>query len=504
MRWLPSTKVSRMKHRPILIFTLLVLLGCLPVQAALRPEVEQVLTHKWLARSQYSVHVVRLGKDAGSSTEMLALNAHDRRIPASNLKLVTTAAALDTLGSDFRFRTVLAMRGKDVVIWGDGDPTLGDTELLKGTGWTSTTVFETWAKQLSEMGITSIENVVIDDSVMDDTFVHPHWPVDQIHKRYVAGVGGLNLNANCIDFLLRVGSLGAVVDYSIDPPTRYVTVDNTCKYGKKNAVWLTRHADSRQVILGGETNASSAGPISVTVVDPPMYAGTVLSETLRKYGIQVTGQVLRDRTDREAYAAADEEGKATWQLVAIHETPIGPVLARCNKDSMNLYAEALCKRLGFEKTHTSGSWENGTAAIGEYLEKIGIAASEFSIDDGSGLSKENRISAVTLTQVLSNNFFGPNRDAWLASLSVGDTDGTLHNRFRGGNLGGRVFGKSGYVNGVSSLSGYLHARDGNWYAFSILMNNIPDGTNSVMKELQERIVQAIENNTEELASIPHN
>ena len=127
--------------------------------------------------------------------------------------------------------------------------------------------------------------------------------------------------------------------------------------------------------------------------------------------------------------------------------------------------------------------------------RIGIPAAEFALDDGCGLSKENRISPHALASVLAYNFTSKNRDAFVESLSIAGVDGTLEHRFDAADvrdLRRRVVGKSGYVEGVSTLSGLLHAGNGNWYAFSIMMNGIPKGSNGYIKPLQERIVRAID------------
>jgi D-alanyl-D-alanine carboxypeptidase/D-alanyl-D-alanine-endopeptidase (penicillin-binding protein 4) len=153
---------------------------------------------------------------------------------------------------------------------------------------------------------------------------------------------------------------------------------------------------------------------------------------------------------------------------------------------MNLYAEALCKR---------SSWENGTAATGAFLESLNISRDEFNLDDGCGLSKKNVVSPNVLAKVLEHEFHSKQRDTYMNSLAIAGIDGTFEHRFAGTDLRGRVFGKSGYVNGVSTLSGYLKGKDGQWYAFSILMNELPPGTVLGAKQLQERIVKAIDAST---------
>ena len=471
-------------------------------RADLTADVRRAVQNKAIKPDKLGVEIIRLGSGANGN-ESRTVFQHNATLPlgpASNLKLVTTTAALELLGPDFRFRTMLAVRaapggGHDVAIVGDGDPTLGDAEMLQKLGWGVDTVFANWAGVLKERGVARVRNVVVDDSVFDEVFVHPNWPVEQQHKRYVAQVGGVNLNANCVDFFLRVTSYGEYVAYSTDPATEYISVANVCVTGDKNAVWLARDLGRNSVVLRGETDASNTVPISVTVHDPSMYAATVLAETLRKSGIKVQGEALRDRTIRQSLVEANpaQAGADRWIPTAVHETPLATVLARANKDSMNLYAEALCKRIGHTTSGQPGSWENGTAAIGAFVQSLGIDKSELVIDDGCGLSKQNEISANAVARVLSHTFAGDKRQAFLDSLSVAGADGTLEKRFRDSDLRGRVFGKTGYIAGVSSLSGYVRTKDDQWYCYSILMNGISDVASA--KLVQEQVVKAIDNQT---------
>ncbi len=475
---------------------LLFLLAPPLVRADLASDVHAVLSDKLLSKGEVGVEIIRLGNSPGESRTIYESKAAVPRIPASNLKLVTTAAALEKLGADFQFKTMLAGRGADVALIGDGDPTLGDAEMLRKLGWDVDTVFRSWAEMLKKRGVTEVRDVYVDDSIFDEIFAHPSWPPEQVHKRYVAQVGGVNLNANCLDFYLRTNGAGQEVLYRTDPSTKYATIRNTCVAGTRNAVWLSRQPGTNDIVLRGETDVSNDEPISVTIHDPPLFAATVLAETLAGNGIRITGQVRRDRTIRASLAGAATQPATNpaevWTPLAIHATPLGAVLARANKDSMNLYAESLCKRIGAAATGQSGSWENGTAATMAFLESLGISGQEVSLDDGCGLSKRNAISPNAIAKVLEHKFHDADRDAYMSSLAVAGVDGTFENRFKDSDLRGRVFGKSGYVSGVSSLSGYLKAKDGQWYAFSIIMNRLPEGTNSGAKALQERIVKAID------------
>lgn len=486
--------------RAVLFFklTFVLLIASLVSSAAggLADDVRAVLRDKALDKVDVGIKIVRL--DAGGPVSLYENKSDALFVPASNLKLITTSAALHRLGPEFRFRTYMLLNGNNVVLVGDGDPTLGDAEMLKKVGWDVTTVFQSWAQQLAKKNITLVGDVVVDDSVFDQVFLHPNWPADQVHKRYVAEVGGVNLNANCVDFLVQSTSRGRYATYTINPDTRYITVANTCLTGGDNAIWLSRMPQANDIILRGETRQSLEVPVSVTIHDPPMFAATVLAETLAGNGVQVTGQVRRDRTAQMQFAEAQHNsaqgGTATagqWAVLAVHETPLPMVIARANKDSMNLYAESLCKRLGHAATGDSGSWENGLAAIAQFLTSDArVPANQFSLNDGSGLSKLNVISPNAIVRVLAFNHASPASKEFMDSLSIAGEDGTLSDRFRGSDLQHRLFGKSGYISGVSSLSGYFQGKDQRWYAFSILMNNIPVGSNSMMKALQERIVAA--------------
>jgi D-alanyl-D-alanine carboxypeptidase/D-alanyl-D-alanine-endopeptidase (penicillin-binding protein 4) len=475
----------------IFAFILVWVLGGSVALADMQSEIRATLQDKLLHKATVGIEVVQLGSSASQVKPIYSLDSDSPLVPASNLKLAITSAALDGLGPDFKFRTMLVRVGDDLVIIGDGDPTFGDAEYLKRAGWDVTTVFQHWAGQLQKLKIAAVHDVIVDDSVFEEPAVHPHWPMDQIDQRYVAEVAGLNLNANCVDFTISPGAMGQAVQYSTNPLTRYLTVRNTCVTGSENAVGLSRDAGSNDVLLHGEMPARGTVTASVTVHDPSMFAATVFGETLRSTGIKVTGTVRRDRTVRSRHDA----GALKWTVLGINETALPTALARANKDSMNLYAECLCKRLGFAEAHEPGSWANGTAAVGKFLHHAGVPAEQFTLDDGCGLSKFNSISPQAICKVLTYNFYSPNRQTFAASLAVAGVDGTLDDRFRGSDIRGRLFGKTGFVEGVRCLSGYLHARDDQWYAFSILMNGVPHQSKIEVNELQERIVKAVDSNT---------
>jgi D-alanyl-D-alanine carboxypeptidase/D-alanyl-D-alanine-endopeptidase (penicillin-binding protein 4) len=494
-----------MKRYPHLAFLLVVTacVGglCRNGYADLQSDIAAVLKDKTLHKAEVGVEIIRLGDTPQNDKAIFKHNSEIPLIPASNLKLVTTSDAIETLGPDFKFRTLLLKHNNDLILIGDGDPSMGDAALLRRLGWDVTTVFKNWAEELKKNNLTSFDRLVVDDSIFDQEFIHPHWPAEQAHLRYVAQVGGLNLNANCVDFYLRVTAPGETVKYLAVPATNYINVTNSCVTGGENAVWLSRMPGGNNIVLKGHTPYSNDVPISVTVHDPSLFAATVLKETLTSNGIKITAAApVRDRTLRTMLLKTPIDKDPSWSVLGIHETPLATVLARANKDSVNLYAEALCKRIGAAVSSEPGSWKNGTQANADYLKKIGVAETEFHFDDGCGLSKENNISANALCQILAHNFHNPEtKETFFNSLSIAGKDGTLEHRFQGTDLRGRVFGKSGFVNGVRTLTGYLKAKDDQWYVFSILLNQLADTATG--KNLQEQIVHAVDTHCRELATV---
>jgi serine-type D-Ala-D-Ala carboxypeptidase/endopeptidase (penicillin-binding protein 4) len=223
-----------------------------------------------------------------------------------------------------------------------------------------------------------------------------------------------------------------------------------------------------------------------------MYAGNVFADFLKSRGFEIKGKVVRDLTTRQQYQGLDLTTRnQQWQTIFIFETPIEAVIRHCNKESMNLYAEALCKRMGAAASTAGGSWPGGTAVTANFLRELGVPDKEFHLDDGCGLSRENAVTANAILRVLLHDYYSASKDIFIGSLPVGGEDGTLRHRFSD-SLRGHVFAKTGFIANVSSLSGFLQTRKGNWYAFSILMNGIPDLSNSSIKPLQQKIVEAID------------
>jgi D-alanyl-D-alanine carboxypeptidase/D-alanyl-D-alanine-endopeptidase (penicillin-binding protein 4) len=408
----------------------------------------------------------------------VALYAHDATRPlgpASNCKLLTTAAAFEKYGPAATFKTCLYQVGPDLVLMGGGDPGLGDTKICAAAGETPTTAFEQWAARLKAAGITAYRNLIVDDRIFDHVWTNPNWPADQTLDWYSAPVGGLNFNANCLDWTPKLTPQGVGVD--LMPLTSYVSVTNKATKGSATKVSLLRPAKSNKFELRGTIAASATSAYSVPIYDPGMWTGTILRDTLEQAGIRGSGQVRR---------AEDDERFGKGLLVAAHETPLLAVLERANTNSLNMMAECLCKRLGYDATGQPGSWQNGTAAVAAYAASLGIKPQWVALDDGSGLSNKNRVAARAFTTALAHVAARPDGDKFIATLAVPGEDGTLVRRFKGMTVGDHVMAKTGHISGVSALSGYILAGD-RTFAFSILVNTYQGNVNP----WQDQVCQAI-------------
>jgi len=406
-------------------------------------------------------------------------NADRVLIPASNQKIIPGAVALAKLGVAHSFDTRLALDGEDLIIIGSGDPGLGDSQLADQRGGRPTDVFVQWAGILTQRGISTIQgDIVVEDHVFSQPWVHPSWEEGDLTKWYAAPAGGLNFNDNCIEITLRPTTPGELVRFEVFPPSAWIRIDNRCKTSpskSKNKPWIHRPTSDPMYELRGRCNRKSELQ-AVSVPDPGIFTGEVLRAVLKSHGIYVRGKVRRAAQVAKS-GAADPRGR---EILAVHSTPLADVLKRALGDSQNLFAECLMKSLSVRPVRDgqpaqAGSWQAGGAAALETIRGWGIDTSGMVIADGSGLSRDNRASARQIVQILRHVYMDSDGGSlFMDSLSLNATRGTLRKRMK--DIPGRVMAKTGYMRGVRSLSGYVRATPKVWYAFSVLFNEIPGGT----------------------------
>ncbi|MCH2138528.1 MAG: D-alanyl-D-alanine carboxypeptidase/D-alanyl-D-alanine-endopeptidase [Phycisphaerales bacterium] len=447
-------------------------------------------------QSTISSHAVASGLRSGSfgiaivddrGTVLADIDANVPRIPASNQKLLASGTAILALGHDYEFRTQLLHRGGELVLVGDGDPGLADPELLSrmtdafGQPLTVDGVLDIWADAVQHAGIDHVDRLVIDDRVFDSDFIHPSWPTDQLNQHYCAGSAGLNFHRNMLSLYPAPGSGAQGVLHDVRPAVPFMPIDNRLKtHTKKSAVSAAQNSDGT-IVVNGTVSKPLQVPVHVTVRDMPMLTGRMLADRLIRRGIEV--DTIERATPTERFADASPIGP---DLV----TPMATVLERCNVESRNIYADCLLKRAAHEATRRPGSWRDGAGLVRrEVHARTGTDVLE--VADGSGMSRRNAVSPLVLAKWMASFQRGtPEGDAMLDSMSTPDR-GTIDRRFDSLSLAGCTLeGKTGYIRGVSTLSGVVTAPDGRAVSFSVLCNSLGSSTTAA-KTLQKNVVQAI-------------
>ncbi len=441
--------------------------------ASLNSRVNALLGKADQKKVVYGIKII----DADNKRERYSFNSNQALVPASNMKVIITATALKYLGSDYQFKTQIGLSGDDLVIVGSGDPLLGDkktdAKYGRGAGW----IFDDIANALKERNVTSIKNILADTTIFDDERVNPSWPVDQLNRWYACEVSGLNYYSNCVDMTVKVVHSRPRV--FISPATSYLHIENQVGYtsnSKKSAVGAYRNSIANKIIVKGRCK-SQEGPFDVAIERPAGFFAFLLAENLSRAGISTEGNFIEKQLD---------SGKVVT-LLKEYKTSIADCVIRCNKDSYGLAAECLIKAVGAKRSgqNKNGGWENGRKAVSVYLKGLGVNEKQFYIDDGSGLSRKNRLSANAITSVLYD-VYRSNNKLFEKSLAVGGVEGTVSKRFAEKNYKGKVFCKTGYINGVRTLSGWVKTSKGD-YIFSILTNN----SNWKSKAVIDGIVKAI-------------
>jgi len=403
------------------------------------------------------------------------LLARDERLhlhPASTLKLATTAAALDALGPDYRFRTALATSARldafgrllgDVYLVGGGDPDLSG-RFFDGDALAP---FTRLAAALEAAGVRRIEGRLIgQEGLFTGERRGDGWAWDDLDWWYGAEVSALSFNDNAVDLRVAPGEReGDPLRLEWTPVSSYYEVRSlatTGVAGAESTLRVETDAATNVIHVSGAL-ALDAEPRTLypALRDPARYAATVFAEVLARRGILVSGGV----------ATTSAPLPPTARTLAVHEGPtLADAIAVVNKQSQNLHAEMLLRLVGW-KASGAGDVEAGLAAVGTFLTRLGVAHEGWARHDGSGLSRLNLVDAHGLLQLLVAMDRHPHAAAFRDSLAVAGVDGTLEKRMRGTPAEGRIRAKTGTLRGVSGLAGYAERADGDRLAFVFLINH---------------------------------
>jgi D-alanyl-D-alanine carboxypeptidase/D-alanyl-D-alanine-endopeptidase (penicillin-binding protein 4) len=410
-----------------------------------------------------------------SGETVYSRNAERLFIPASNVKIVTAAAALQTLGPEYTYRTTISTFGPiqngvlegALVVTGTGDPTISSRFFTD-----SRDVFRAWADSLRVHGISRVAGGIV---AVDTAFAGPTlgtgWMWDDLMGGSAAPFGALQFNENVIRIDLYPSSLvlqPAIV--VLTPPTQSIRVINntrTMAEGSSPALRIERDDLAAGIVVQGEV------PIdveevrrTVAVESPSDYFVTVLRETLRDAGIAVEGPA----TNMSELEQFDPTVANAIPLFVHQSPPLREILIGMMKPSQNMIAETLLLTIGRELRGESTA-DGGTAVVDSLLTVWQISPKEHRMEDGSGLSRYDLASPALLVGILETMDRSGLRDDWLASLPIAGRDGTLEDRMRDPPLLDQVRAKTGTLSNVRSLSGYLTDQRGDRFVFSIIANN---------------------------------
>jgi D-alanyl-D-alanine carboxypeptidase/D-alanyl-D-alanine-endopeptidase (penicillin-binding protein 4) len=537
-------------------FAFFLVLSLLRAQS-LHTEIDALLNVEWL-RYGYCGVVVR---DLQTGETLYRRDSERVLIPASNMKLLVTAAALHRLGPEYRFRTRVWMRGTltpdgvlhgDLILQGLGDATLE----MRG--------LETLAQQVRQAGVQRVQGYLLyDDSWLDAERYGFGWSSGDEPFGYQAQMSALCAERNAVRLYAKPATqVGEPAQLRLEPDTDYVELVNRTRTGERGApntgVRATRTRARNQIIIEG-TLPLGGEEVFVgryAVENPSRYATHLFRQALQAAGVVVergiapaltpspspTGwergvgahgsapyrssspalrergiipiaetystktQAIEDpllkvppasrgnRTDARFPSRSGgnlkEGGIPEMTLLAEHlSPPMREVVALINKPSDNLLTEITLKSLGRE-IRGEGTTAAGVQVLREFLQSAGLEMGAVHIVDGSGLSRINGVSAENFVRLLEYMHRSPHAEAFRESLPVYGVDGTLRNRLRGTPVQGNGYAKTGSLNRVSSLSGYLRTKSGRWLAFSIIMNAY-NAAGSDARALQDRLVQIL-------------
>ncbi len=452
------------------------------VRVDLTGKIDRIIRESLEQRVRFSIHII----EADSGKTIYDHDARELMIPASNMKIITGAAALKYLGADFVYRTKVGLCGSTLVVIGSGDPLLGDERKDSWYGREPGWIFKDISHALKSEGIEKIDSIIVDSTVFDNERVHPSWPARDLNRWYACEVSGLNYNDNCVKISAK--KVEGKVAIFVDPQTMFVSlVNNVASISKGDgAVGTYRNRHPNTLIVFGKCK-DAVGPFDVAIERPAAFFGFLLFEHLVATGINAQGQLVEKTFD---------DGNDFSPLIEF-TTSMADCLKRCNKNSLGLVAEAMLKTIA---AHTNpdgknGSWETGRERVADYLMELGIDKSQFYLDDGSGLSRQNELTAYTITTVLSSLYESEDWPIYRDSLAIGGVDGTISGYFKEEQYKGKIRGKTGYINGVRSLSGVCSTGQGD-YIFSILVNSANGQTRTVINSIAKELIDYFDNNSD--------
>ncbi|MEG4057807.1 D-alanyl-D-alanine carboxypeptidase/D-alanyl-D-alanine-endopeptidase [Microcoleus sp. Pol7_B2] len=434
-------------------------------------QVDAIANRPEFSRSRWGILIQPLS----STTTLYSRDATKYFIPASNAKLLTTAAALQKLGADFRIKTsVYSGENGSLYVAGRGDPSIAEAQL------------KSLAQQLKQRGISQVNQLIGDDSYFQGSAVNPNWEWEDAQAGYGAPINSLIFNQNAIDLLLSPQAIGQPLKVTFAEPklaNQWQLQNNTVTVAQNESEFIEvgREFDrpiirvSGQLKVGGEPESAY-----VAVVNPANNFLQYFQQALVAEGIPVKQSLV-----------ASASRNLNQELATVESPPLAELVRETNRESNNLYAEVLLRLLGKVTgkmpVPQEDTGESGLKELKAVLTQLGVNPNSYILADGSGLSRHNLITPEALVETLRFMANSPAASIYRQSLSIAGESGTLKNRFN--NTPNRVMlqAKTGTMSGVSALSGYIEVPNYEPLVFSIIVNQ-SDLSTAKMRSATDEIV----------------
>lgn len=414
--------------------------------------------------------------------------------PASNLKLLTSAAILDQLGPDFQYETYVYGVGKkvknvwkgDIIIRGSGDPSISGRFYMDQGFY----VFEKFYRALDSLGIQVIEgNLIGNDSYFDQQPYPKGWSWEDLSFYYGVETSALSFNENAVDLEVfandKVGEMPSIQWFPFD--TDYVEFINEQTISPAYTEYdefYRRMLGTNTIILRSKLPKGYYERESLSIMNATHFFMDTFEKYLEDGKIKLTGQVILDNQPRDW-------GSAHYQILTKHTSvPLSRMLKIMNTKSSNFYTEMMLKTAAAEKYDTQGSTDLGISMVKEFANRTGMDTTKIVMNDGSGLSPSTLMTPDDLTLLLVKMQTNPWFETYRQSLATAGSEGSLEHRFRSTPLAGNLIGKTGYVSGVRTLSGYMKTASQRKVIFTISTNNY-SGKTSYIDSLHQTLLMQI-------------
>ncbi|MEZ2237604.1 D-alanyl-D-alanine carboxypeptidase/D-alanyl-D-alanine-endopeptidase [Microcoleus sp.] len=434
-------------------------------------KIDAIANRAEFSRSRWGILIQPLS----STTTLYSRDAQKYFIPASNVKLLTTAAALQKLGANFRIETsVYSAENGNLYIAGRGDPSIAEAQL------------QDLAQQLKRRGISQVNALIGDDSYFQGNAVHPNWEWEDAQAGYGAPINSLMFNQNAIELILSPQAIGQPLKVTFAQPkpiNQWQIQNNSVTVGQNESefVEVGREFDKPILRVSGQLRVGAESESAyVAVVNPANNFLQHFQQVLAGEGIPV----------KQALVASNSRS-FTQELANLESPPLAELVKETNRESNNVYAEVLLRLLGKVTGKMPGPQEDtmevGLKELKTTLTQLGVNPQSYVLVDGSGLSRHNLISPEALVQTLRLMANSPSGSVYRASLPVAGESGTLKNRF---NTPNRVIlqAKTGTLSGVAALSGYVEVPNYEPLVFSIMVNQSDQSAAQVRSAIDEIVL----------------